>query len=262
MKVIANGIMMNYEMKGQGPDLILIHGAGDNLNMWYHQVPVFSKQYRVITYDVRGSGNTDSPEGEYSLSLFAEDVYELMKTIGVAQGCFLGYSMGGRIALELAVKHPSMVKGLVLANTPIMVVRTPPTDSKRPPLMPGLGLGGDMKTFAEMMATTAFSPGFRSKSPAEFERYMNVKLQNKPEGISRLMRSLGGLAKPPEISKLKCPVLIIVGENDALISVKRGIQAREAIPGSELVVLPSGHAAAVEAPEQFNKAVLDFMAKI
>lgn len=93
MKIKAHGISMNYEIKGKGENLVLIHGAGDNLNMWYHQVPVLSKSYRVITYDVRGHGRTESPEGEYSISLFVEDAYELMKAIEVQDAYFLGHSM-------------------------------------------------------------------------------------------------------------------------------------------------------------------------
>jgi pimeloyl-ACP methyl ester carboxylesterase len=119
MKVKANGISMNYQIKGKGTNLVLIHGAGDNLNMWYHQVPVFSKSYRVITYDIRGSGKTERPEGEYSISLFTEDAYQLMKAIRVDEAYFLGYSMGGRIALELALNHPELVKALVLANSSV-----------------------------------------------------------------------------------------------------------------------------------------------
>ncbi len=262
MKVRANSILMNYEMKGEGSNLVLIHGAGDNLNMWYHQVPVFSEGYRVITYDVRGSGNTESPEGEYSLELFAVDVYELMKALNVSNGYFLGYSMGGRIALELAIKHPEMVGGLILANTPVMAVRHTPEEQNRRPMIPSIESKGHMKTFAEMMAASAFSPDFRTTNQAEFDRYVSVKMQNKPEGISRLMRSLGGLSQPPEVNKLKCPVLIIVGENDALINVKMGTRAKEMIPNSELMVLPSGHASAIEAPERFNQVVLDFLAKV
>lgn len=106
MKIRANGISMNYEIKGKGENLILIHGAGDNLNMWYHQVPEFSKSYRVITYDVRGSGKTESPQEEYSISLFANDVYELMRGIKVEGAYLIGYSMGGRVALDLALNHP------------------------------------------------------------------------------------------------------------------------------------------------------------
>lgn len=261
MKVTANGISIYYEIKGKGDNLVLIHGAGDNLNMWYHQVPVFAKKYRVITYDVRGSGKTDSPAGEYSIRLFAEDAYELMKALKISEAYFLGYSMGGRIALNLALEHPELVKALVLANSSVGLTPPTPEAIERRKTIIGLLEKKDMKAFAEMMTTQAFSPNFKSRNPAEFRRYMKVKMQNKPEGLARLMGSLGAPAQPPDLSRLKCPVLIIVGEHDFYMGVEQGKQAQQAIAGSELVIMPTGHAAAIEAPDRFNAAVLDFLSR-
>jgi 3-oxoadipate enol-lactonase len=282
MKTKANGINMNYDTRGKGENLVLIHGAGDNLNMWYHQVPVFSRSYCVITYDVRGSGKTDSPKGDYSISLLAEDVCELVKAIAFlnlmsvdsmeqmmkasrpdeAQCFLLGYSMGGRIALEAAINHPEMVKALVLANSSVgLTPPSPDAAERRRALLELLGKG-DMKKVAEMMTTNAFSPGFKSKNPSEFGRYMKVKLQNKPDGLARIMQALASATAPPDLSKVKCPVLIIVGENDAYMGVEQGKQAHEAIAGSKLVILPTGHASAVELPDKFNSAVLEFLSGV
>lgn len=262
MKVKANEISINCEIKGKGDNLVLIHGAGDNLNMWYHQVPVFSKRYRVITYDVRGSGKSDSPEGEYSISLFARDAYELMKALKVSQAYFLGYSMGGRIALQLALDHPEMVKALILANSSVGLTPPTPEAIERRKMIIGLLEKKDMKSFAEMMTVAAFSPDFKTRNPAEFDRYMKVKMQNKPEGITRLMGALATPSPPPDLSKIKCPVLIIVGEHDSYMSVEQGKLAQQAIAGSELVILPTGHAAAIEAPDKFNAAVLEFLSRV
>lgn len=262
MKIKANGISMNYEIKGKGENLVLIHGAGDNLNMWYHQLPVFSKSYRVITYDVRGHGKTESPEAAYSMSLLAKDAYELMKAIKVENAYFLGYSMGGRIALELAINHPELVKALVLANSSVgLTTPSPEAAERRRATLELLGKG-DIKTVAETMTTGAFSPGFKAKNPTEFERYMKVKLQNKPDGLSRVMQSLGAATNPPDLNKLKCPVLLIVGANDAYMGVEQGKQVHEAIVGSKLVILPTGHAAAVELPDKFNSAVAEFLSEV
>ncbi len=262
MKINANGISMNYEIKGKGENLVLIHGAGDNLNMWYHQVPVFSRTYRVITYDLRGSGKTESPKMEYSMPLFAEDTYELMKAIRVETAYFLGYSMGGRIALELAINHPEMVKALVLANSSIRLTPPSPETLEWRRIALDLLNKGDIKSFAETMTGNAFSPNFKSQNPTEFKKYMKVKSQNKPDGLARLMRSLSAPAPPPNLSKVKCPVLLIVGENDLHMGVEQGKQAHEAIAGSKLIILPTGHAAAIEMPDRFNSAVLDFLSNV
>jgi 3-oxoadipate enol-lactonase len=282
MKIKANNINMNYDVKGKGENLVLIHGAGDNLNMWYHQVPVFSKSYCVITYDVRGAGKTDSPKGDYSMPLLAEDVCELVKAIAFvnlmsvdsmeqmmkaqkpeeAQCFLLGYSMGGRIALEAAINHPQMVKALVLANSGVGLARPAPDAAERRQALMELLSKGDMKKVTEMMTTSAFSPGFRSKNPSEFDKYMKVKLQNKADGLARTMQTLGSATTPPDLSKVKCPVLIIVGENDAYMGVEQGKQAHEAIAGSKLLILPTGHASAIEAPDRFNSAVLEFLSGV
>jgi pimeloyl-ACP methyl ester carboxylesterase len=262
MKIKANGISMNYQIKGKGANLVLIHGAGDNLNMWYHQVPVFSKSYCVITYDIRGSGKTESPKGEYSVPLFSEDAYELIRAIKVKQAYFLGYSMGGRIALELAINHPELVEALILANSSVGLAPLPPETLERMRATLELLDKGDMRKVAERMTVGAFSSNFKSKNPTEFKRYMRVKLRNKIDGIAPLMRSLGAPTVAPDLSKVKCPVLIIVGEHDLYMGVEQGKREHEAIASSKLVILPTGHAAAVELPEKFNSTVLEFLLEV
>lgn len=262
MKIKANDISMNYQIKGKGRNLVLIHGAGDNLNMWYHQVPIFSKRYRVITYDIRGSGKTQSPEVEYSISLFAEDAYQLMKAIGVEEAYFLGYSLGGRIALELEINHPEMAKALILANSSVGLTLLSAEALERRRVTLELLDKGDTKKVAEMMTVAAFSSGFNSRNPAEFKKYMKVKLQNKPDGLARVMRSLGVPATPIDLSEVKCPVLLIAGANDLYMGTEQSERVHEAIVGSKLVILPTGHAAAVELPDKFNLAVLEFLSGI
>ena len=119
-----------------------------------------------------------------------------------------------------------------------------------------------MKRVAEMMTAGAFSPNFKSKNPTEFNRYMKVKLQNKADGVARLMRLLSVPTAAPDLSKVKCSVLLIVGENDRYMGVEQGKHVHEAIAGSKLVILPTGHAAAVELPEKFNSTVLEFLLEV
>ena len=116
MKIYANEFNMNYELTGEGTCLVLIPGFTDNLTIWYKQVPEFSKHYQVLTYDFRGHGQTETPDGEFSMELFADDLYALLKTLNIENACVLGYSMGGRIALEFALKYPEITSGLVMAN--------------------------------------------------------------------------------------------------------------------------------------------------
>jgi 3-oxoadipate enol-lactonase len=230
--------------------------------MWYHQIPVFSKSCRVIAYDVRGHGKTEKPEEEYNIPLFSEDLYQFMKAIKVKDAYFLGYSMGGRVALNLAINHSEMVKALILANSSIGLTPPPPEAVERRRMWLELLEKGDIEEFAELMTTTAFSPGFKERNLNEFERYKNVKLQNRPGSLARVTRALGMVTPPPDLNKVKCPVLILVGENDTLMGVDQGRLAQKKISGSRLFILPTGHAAAVELPDKFNSAVMDFLSAI
>lgn len=261
MRIRANGIMVNYELAGQGDCLVLIHGAGDNLQMWYGQAPVFSQRYRVLTYDVRGFGETELPESEVGVELLAADLRELLRALAIDGACVLGYSMGGRIALQLALDEPEMVRALVLSNSGIGVGPRPPgAEERRRSLFEALERG-DLETAAEQMTAASFSPRLKERDPVLFERYKRTKLANNPRSFARVWGALMQ-ASPPDVSRLSCPVLLIAGEHDGFMSLEAARASHAAIPGSRLEVLPTGHAAAMEAPQEFNRLVLDFLAGI
>lgn len=259
MKVQANGISINYEMNGEGENLVLIHGMGDTLNMWYNQVPLFSKKYRVITYDVRGFGRTEYPPGDITMTTHCEDLFGLMNAVGVQKTFLLGFSMGGRIAIEMAATHPEMVKALIMANSSlVMAPATEEVRERRRQMMEAFQQKDTKKI--EMVATGAFSPFFKEKHPEAFEKYLKVKLENFADGKTVPMSMAGGAL--PDISRVKCPVLFIVGEHDPFADVERSKQSVEMIAGSKMVVFPTGHAAAIEMPEEFNTTVLNFLSEV
>jgi len=253
---------MNYELSGSGGWIVLIHGFSDNLNMWYNQAPEFSKRYRVLTYDVRGFGRTEAGKQPYSMSLFADDLYELLRALQIESACVLGYSMGGRIALEFALKHPEMTEGLIFANSGIGAAPSPDMEERRS-MMAGILQQGDNDLISEIMTSASFSPDFGQRNPPAFQRYKSVKLQNNPSEYYAIMQAIvGAIDSPVELNRLRCPVLIIAGEHDGLMDVSVAESMNKAIEKAELHLLPTGHAAAIEAPTQFNRIVLDFLAKI
>ncbi|MGD0765083.1 MAG: alpha/beta hydrolase [Dehalococcoidia bacterium] len=260
-KTTANGITVNYELTGQGNCLVLVHGAGDNLQMWYGQVPVFSQRYGVLTYDVRGFGETEFPEAEVGAALLAADLRALLRALDIPRAFVLGYSMGGRIALELALDAPEMVRALVLSNSGIGVGPRPPgAEERRRGLIDALERG-DLETAAEQMTAASFSPGLKERDPALFERYKRIKLANNPRSFARVWGAMMR-ASPPDVSRLSCPVLLIAGERDGFMSLEAARSTHAAIAGSHLELLPTGHAAALEAPQEFNRLIFDFLAGI
>jgi len=269
MKIKANGINISYALEGKGPCLILIHGFSDNMTMWFKQVPRFARQYTVLAYDVRGHGQTETPQGEFSMALLAEDLNGLMAVLGIEKACIVGYSMGGRIALQFAMAHPEKVTGIVFANSGIMGADAQPSAEEMEALMErrqqmmAIFQSGDIETIAEMMTERSMSPGFKKKAPEIFNRYKSVKKQNDPAHYLGIMQAMTlSTGQPPDLSQLHCPALIIAGEQDNFMAVSVANAMKKAIRNSKVVVLPTGHAAAIEAPDDFNKAVLDFMAQL
>jgi 3-oxoadipate enol-lactonase len=262
MKITANGIAMNYELSGSGKCLVLMHGFSDNLNMWFNQTSEFSKRYHVLAYDVRGFGRTEVAKQPHSMSLFAEDLYELLRALQIESARILGYSMGGRIALEFALRHPEMTEGLIFANSGVGAAPSPDMEERRN-MMAGILKQGNIDVISEIMTTASFSPDFGERNPAAFQKYKSIKMQNDPSEYYAIMQAIvGAIDSPVDLKRLKCPVLIIAGEHDGLMEVSVAESMKKAIKNAELHLLPTGHAAAIEAPAQFNRIVLDFLARL
>lgn len=261
MKIKANGIEMNYELSGKGKALVLIHGFTDNLNMWYNQVPEFSKHYQVLTYDVRGFGQTEKTSGPFSMDLFAEDLYELLKVLDLPSVCVLGYSMGGRIALEFCMKYPKETTGLVMANS-VVGAPSSPEREQRTKMMIEMIQSGNNELIAEIMTVNSFSPGFKEKDPAVFNQYKAIKLQNDPSGYLPVMMAMGASAQVPvDLDRIQCPVLMLAGTSDNFMPLSVAEEMHKKLKKAILKTFSTGHIAAIEAPRDFNETVLAFLDK-
>jgi 3-oxoadipate enol-lactonase len=266
MKIKANGISMNYELSGRGRTLTLIHGGGDNLNAWYNQIPVFSKKYLVLTYDVRGHGQTELPTGEVNTKLWVDDLCALLKALNISETILVGHSLGGGIALNFILAYPDMAKALILSNSGL---RPAPKNEDEKNQMKAFtqknverlkkeGLENDVPSRLKAM----FSPGFAEKNPEVAEKYRSIFLQNKLEGYSRVVEAMGIPDSSLNLKGITCPVLVIAGEHDPYVGPAAGKSTQEAIPGAQLEVLPSGHAPEMECPQKYNETVLRFLAEV
>ena len=202
------------------------------------------------------------------MALFADDLNGLMTELKIEKACVLGYSMGGRIALQFALMHPDKITGIVFANSGIMSAQTQPSEKemaemmeRRQQMMTAFE-SGDIETIAEMMTERSMSPGFKDKAPDVFRRYKSVKTQNNPAHYQGIMQAMmAGMSEPPDLGQLACPALIIAGEQDGFMATGVAESMKKEIKNATAVILPTGHAAAIEAPDDFNSAVLDFMKK-
>lgn len=269
MRIKANGIEMEAALHGEGPVLVLIHGFSDNLTMWYNQVPEFSRTNRVLVYDVRGHGQTETPETEIGMDLLADDLRALLDALEIEKACILGYSMGGRIGLSFALKYQDRTAGLIFANSGVTGPDIQPSPeelqammARRQEMMDMLETG-NIEAIASGMAERSMAPGFRERNPEVFKRYEQVKLKNSPRAYKTIMEGMTrAMMDPPDLGQLKCPALIIAGEHDGFMAMDVARSMEKRIADATLAVFPTGHAAAIEAPEEFNGAVLDFLKTI
>jgi pimeloyl-ACP methyl ester carboxylesterase len=257
-KIQSNGINLYYEIHGEGQPLLFIHGLGSSARDWEFQVDEFSKSYRVITFDLRGHGQSDKPAGPYTMSMFAADTVGLLKALGIDSPHVVGLSLGGGVAFQMAVDASIPIKSLTIVNsTPELLVRTFKDRLmvwQRIAIVKLLG----MKKMGEVLSKRLFI-----KPEQEDIRKVFVQrwAENDQRAYLNSMRALVGWSVTARIGSIRCPTLILAADQDySPVSIKEAYAAK--IPGARLVVIPdSRHAMPVERPQEFNLALREFLEK-
>lgn len=245
---------IHYEVSGNGPALLLIHGLGSCLLDWEHQVAAFSPTHTVITSDHRGHGDSSRPPGPYSIGQFAQDQLALLKHLKIERADVVGLSLGGAVAFQLALDAPELVRRLVIVNSfPEFILRTFAQRFfiwQRTAMIKLLSF----KTMGKLVAKKMF-PGQPQAQNTFIERY--VRNQRAPYLAS--LNALFGWSAMPRARELRCPILMIAAEQDYTPpSVKQ--EYVDKLPNAKLAVIPDArHATPMERPEAFNRVLKEFL---
>ena len=256
---IVNGIRLAYSDQGIGLPVVFLHGFPLNRDMWMPQIQGLSDRARIITVDLRGHGESDAPLWQYTMEQFADDVARLLDHLGLQQVVLVGLSMGGYIALTFCRRHAHRLKALVLTDTRAQA------DTE------------DGRVGRFQMAQTAYRKG-----PVAIQDIMVPKLlcprtlqsnravvEQVEAMISRM--ELSGLAgdliamagRPdsvPLLPSIRCPTLVLVGEQDQPTPVSDARLMADRIPGARLEIIPdAGHLPNLEQPALFNEALWQFL---
>jgi len=257
MKIDANGISINYTIEGEGPWIALSHSLACNLHMWDEEAKRLSKRYKVLRYDTRGHGESSAPAGAYTLELLADDLHALLQALGVQSAHFVGLSMGGMIGQTYALKYPGMFKSLALCDT----------TSRYPDAAASL--------WAERIKTVE-AQGMEPLVASTLERWFTAPFrQARPEVVAKVAAMIRSTPVPgyvgcshaiPKINvtarlkEIRCPSVVIVGKDDPGTPVAMAEEIHQALPGSELVIIPSAaHLSNLEQPDAFNQALAKFL---
>jgi 3-oxoadipate enol-lactonase len=259
MKTHANGIEMNYELHGKegAPWLVLSHSLACSVHMWDPQIAALKERYRILAYDTRGHGGTEAPKGEYSLEMLADDLNALMKTLGVTNPHYCGLSMGGMIGQTFALKHPGVLRSLTLADT---TSRYPaeawPQWQERIRTAQAQG----MAPLAQPTLERWFTEPFRKSNAAAVEAIRKLILATPVAGYVGCCYAIPKINLTARLKEIRCPLLVIVGEQDPGTPPAMAREIHDNAPGSKLALLPqAAHLSNLEQPERFTRALADFL---
>jgi 3-oxoadipate enol-lactonase len=257
-KVRIGDISVYYETTGGGPPLVFIHGLGSSTKDWERQVPFFAQQYHVVTFDCRGHGQSDKPRGHYSIGMFAEDTAGLIKTLGIAPVHVVGLSMGGMIALQLAVDEPALLRTMIIVNSgPAFILRTWREKwmfYKRRLIVRFLGMRKLGKFLAEILLPDPEQVTLRKTF---IERWS----ANDRRAYLASMKAIFGWSVLDKLGTVNCPTLFISADQDYTPPAAKEAYAA-LMPRAEVVVIrKSRHLTPIDQTLLFNEAVAAFLTR-
>lgn len=258
MHTIVSGITLAYSDTGSGLPIVFLHAFPLNRTMWAEQETALSLQFRVITIDLRGHGESDAPLWHYSLDQTADDVRALLDHLSITQALFVGLSMGGYILLAFYRKHADRVKGMVLADTRAQG-DTPEGKAGRFQ-MAQVAYKQGPSAIADIMIPKLLSPATIQTRPEIVQRIRTMIEENQVSGIAGdLMAMAERPDSVPFLKQITCPTQIIVGELDQATPPADAKLMADQIRNSRLAIISNAaHLANLEQPEEFTKIVAEF----
>lgn len=238
------------------PAIIFSNSLGTDHSMWDGQIEFLRRDFYIIRYDTRGHGLTSAPKGPYSIDQLARDVLGLLDYLGIDKAYYCGISMGGLIGQRLAVFAPNRIEGLVIANT-ASKIGVEEVWNERATLVRKNGLSG----IAESAPSRWFSPEFFGSCPGDVnELIVNLKNMN-PEGYASCCEALATEDLRQKISSIRIPTLIIFGEKDPVTTMADAQFMQGQIKDSQIHSLSASHISNIEAVNEFNIVLKQFLSK-
>lgn len=257
-----NGILIAYHDQGRGVPLVLLHAFPLNRAMWVDQEKALSSQFRVLSIDLRGHGESDAPLWRYTLEQAADDVIGLLDHLSIRQAVFVGLSMGGYILFALYRRYADRVQGLVLANTRAQADTEEGKEGRFQ--MAQTAYKNGPSAIADIMIPKLLSPATIQTKP---ELVGRVRAMIEGNQVSGIAGDLMAMAERPDsiplLEQITCPTQIIAGELDLPTPPADAKLMADRIPGAHLAVLPgAAHLSNLEQPDLFSGTVRSFMSYV
>lgn len=266
-KIKVNDIEIYYESHGKGKPLVLITGFNGDHLIWQNIIDAYAKDYQVIVFDNRGSGQASAPDVPYSIDMMAQDAAGLCEALSIEKAYFIGLSMGGAILQSLIKKRPGLVKAAVLNNTFYKIQERFAFYTKAcNELRQTQNLTPELREF---MIKVGMTWGFSNKFMANDEAMrvgVEMSLAN-PYPISDIgyknqLAALLGFDSSKWLKDFNVPCFVIGSDDDAIVTVEHFRELAERIPNAEYFEFNKvGHLPHIEKPEEYNEKVMAFFRK-
>ena len=262
----VDGLRWEVRVRGTGVPLLLLHGFTGRGSGWGAHATAFARRFRVIVVDLPGHGRSGTPADprRASVERSADDLAAILDRLGAAPAHVLGYSLGARIALRLAVAHPRSVRRLVL-ESPSAGIADPAARAARAADDEARARRLERDGIEAFVAEWEREPVFASHAampPARIARLHAARLRNRPSGLAASLRGAGqGVMEPlhDRLGEVTAPTLVIAGALDPA-GCTRATDIAAAIPGARLEIIDgAGHTPHLEHPAAFRTLATDFL---
>jgi len=255
----SNGITLAYDIQGAGHPLLLISGIGYGGWYWRKLAPDLAAHFQVITFDNRGAGGSDKPDGPYTTAMMAADTIGLLDGLGITRTHVLGHSLGGYIAQEVALARPDLVSKLILAATttggPNVIPITPEA------LKVIADRSGDPVELFRRGVAVSTGPGFAERHPDVVEALWAYRASNPVPAAQYAAQVIAGAQHNAEarLGNIRCPTLILFGAEDKVVPPSNAELLAQKVTGAQVKILPGlGHHMAIEDPKTIVAIIVDF----
>ena len=268
-RLTVNQLRYHVDISGEGTPILLLHGFTGDTTIWELIRNGLEISHQVITIDILGHGQSDNPDdvSAYRMERVACDILELMDALSVAKAHLLGYSMGGRLALHLAIRFPDRFHSLILESASPGLKTEAERNERRirdNTLADKIEANG-IEWFVEFWENLPLWDSQKRLPKAVLERQRKQRLSNNPNGLANSLRGMGTGVQPSlwdNLANLTLPVQLIVGEHDAkFIGINR--EMADLMPQVDMQIMPNaGHTVHLENPTAFSEQVKIFLESV
>jgi len=263
-RISVNNHTISYNDEGpdEAPVVILIHGFPFNKAMWNKQVEILLENYRVISYDIRGHGDSDAGTDDFSIGLFTKDLLGLMDFLKVEKAILCGLSLGGYIALNAIENFPKRFKALILCDT-TCTADTSETKEKRKIAIENIAKYG-VEQYANESIKNLFAPETFVTSKEKTIEIKEMILKTSAQTLSGTLLALAARKETcRKLPEIKVPVLIMVGKEDKITPPSAAIFMHQNIKGSKLHIIEhAAHLSNIENSYEFDEHLVEFVSSM